>query len=76
MSKTILKPIWTCGIQLWGTASTSNIEIPIESLKPDSGRTLVCAEYGYPKRSPNINGERRNPPLQQIKWNLKEMSRL
>jgi hypothetical protein len=26
--KTILKPIWTYGIQLWGTASTSNIEIP------------------------------------------------
>jgi hypothetical protein len=25
--KTILKPIWTYGIQLWGTASTSNVEI-------------------------------------------------
>jgi hypothetical protein len=25
--KTILKPIWTYGIQLWGTASISNIEI-------------------------------------------------
>jgi hypothetical protein len=25
--KTILKPIWTYRIQLWGTASTSNIEI-------------------------------------------------
>jgi hypothetical protein len=25
--KTILKPIWTYGIPLWGTASTSNIEI-------------------------------------------------
>jgi hypothetical protein len=25
--KTILKPIWTYGIQLWRTASTSNIEI-------------------------------------------------
>jgi hypothetical protein len=25
--KTILKPIWTYGIQLWGTASSSNIEI-------------------------------------------------
>jgi hypothetical protein len=25
--KTILKPIWTYGIQPWGTASTSNIEI-------------------------------------------------
>jgi hypothetical protein len=25
--KTILKPIWAYGIQFWGTASTSNIEI-------------------------------------------------
>jgi hypothetical protein len=25
--KTTLKPIWAYGIQLWGTASTSNIEI-------------------------------------------------
>jgi hypothetical protein len=25
--KTILKPIWTFGIPLWGTASNSNIEI-------------------------------------------------
>jgi len=25
--KTILKPIWAYGIQLWGTASNSNIEI-------------------------------------------------
>jgi hypothetical protein len=49
--KTILKPIWTYGIQLWGTASTSKIE----SLAHDSGRTLVCAEYGYPKGSPNTN---------------------
>jgi hypothetical protein len=27
IDKTILKPIWTYGIQLWDTASTSNIEI-------------------------------------------------
>ena len=26
-NKTILKPVWTYGIQLWGSASTSNIEI-------------------------------------------------
>jgi hypothetical protein len=28
---------------------------PIESLAHDSGRTLVRAEYGYPKGSPNTN---------------------
>lgn len=27
LHKTILKPIWAYGIQLWGTASNSNIEI-------------------------------------------------
>jgi hypothetical protein len=26
---------------------------PIESFDDDSGPTLVCAEYGYPKGSPN-----------------------
>ena len=25
--KTILKPIWTYGIELWGTANNSNIDI-------------------------------------------------
>jgi hypothetical protein len=29
---------------------------PIESLAHDSGRTLVRAEDGYPKGSPNTNG--------------------
>jgi hypothetical protein len=49
--KAILKPVWTYGIQLGGTASTSNTEnprtFPIESLAHDSGRTSVRAEYGY-----------------------------
>jgi hypothetical protein len=29
--------------------------IPIESLAHDSGRTLVCAKYGYPKGSSDTN---------------------
>jgi hypothetical protein len=28
---------------------------PVEDLAHDSGRTLVRAEYGYPKKSPNTN---------------------
>jgi hypothetical protein len=28
---------------------------PVESREHDSGRTLVRAEYGYPKGSPNTN---------------------
>jgi hypothetical protein len=38
--------------------------IPNESLAHDSGRILVCAEYGYPKGSQITNISRRNPPLQ------------
>jgi hypothetical protein len=41
--KTILKPIWTYEIQLWGTASTSNVESPMS----DRGRPMVCAEHYY-----------------------------
>jgi hypothetical protein len=33
---------------------------PNESLTYDSGRTLVCAEYGYPKGSPNTNAHPNN----------------
>jgi hypothetical protein len=34
---------------------TNSRTFPIESLVHDSGRTLVCTEYGYPKGSPNTN---------------------
>lgn len=27
LNKTIVKPVWSYGIQLWGTARTSNIKI-------------------------------------------------
>jgi hypothetical protein len=36
---------------------------PTESLAHDSGRTLVRAEYGYRKGSPNTNNCRKNPLL-------------
>jgi hypothetical protein len=56
--KTLLKPIWTYGRQLRVTASTSNIEI-LERLQSKALRlivdSLVCAEYGYSKGSPNTN---------------------
>jgi hypothetical protein len=43
--KTILKPIWTYGIQLWGTASTFKIEI-LERFQSKALRMIVvCAEY-------------------------------
>jgi hypothetical protein len=42
--KTILKPIWTCGITLWGTASISNIEI-LQSYQNKVLRATVNAPW-------------------------------
>jgi hypothetical protein len=42
--KVILKPIWTYGIQLWGTISNSNIEI-LERFQPKVLRLIVDAPW-------------------------------
>lgn len=45
--KTILKPIWTYGIQLWGTASNSNIEI-LQRFQSKVLRNIVNAPWYVP----------------------------
>jgi hypothetical protein len=45
--KTIFKPIWTYGIKLWGTASTSNIEI-LERFQSKALRMIVDAPWHVP----------------------------
>jgi hypothetical protein len=45
--KAILKPIWTYGIQLWGTASTSNIEI-LERFQSKALRMIADATLYVP----------------------------
>jgi hypothetical protein len=45
--KSILKPIWTYGIQFWGTASTSNIEI-LERFQSKALRIIVNAPWCVP----------------------------
>jgi hypothetical protein len=45
--KTILKPIWTYGIQLWGTVFTSNIEI-LERFQSKALRIIVDAPWYVP----------------------------
>jgi hypothetical protein len=45
--KTILKPIWTYGIQLWGTVSTSNIEI-LERFQSQALRIIVDTPWYMP----------------------------
>lgn len=45
--KTILKPIWSYGIQLWGTASTSNIEI-LQRFQSKTLRSITNAPWYVP----------------------------
>jgi hypothetical protein len=59
--KSIHKPIWTYGIQLWGTASTSNIEI-LESFLSRALRIIVDA----PRYVPN-NHIRRDLQMPSVK---------
>jgi hypothetical protein len=47
MYKTILEPIWTYGTKLWGTASTSNIEI-LERFQSKALRMIVDAPWYLP----------------------------
>ena len=42
--KAILKPVWTYGIQLWGTASNSNIEI-LQRFQSKTLRSLIDAPW-------------------------------
>jgi hypothetical protein len=46
--KTNLKPIWIYGIQLWGTASTSNIEI-LELFQSKALHMILDAPWYVPK---------------------------
>jgi hypothetical protein len=45
--RTILKPLWIYGIQLWGTASTSNVKI-LERFKSKALRLIVDAPWYVP----------------------------
>lgn len=45
--KTVLKPIWTYGIQIWGSASTSNINM-IERFQTKTLRMITNAPWYVP----------------------------
>jgi hypothetical protein len=47
--KTVLRPIWTYGVPLWGTASTSNIEI-LQRFQNKVLRTMVNAPWYVPNK--------------------------
>ena len=42
--KTVIKPVWSYGIQLWGTASNSNIEI-LTRFQSKTLRSLINAPW-------------------------------
>ena len=42
--KTVIKPVWTYGIQLWGTANNSNIEI-LQRFQSKTLRSLINAPW-------------------------------
>jgi hypothetical protein len=69
--KTILKPIWTYGIQLWGTASTTNIEI-LERFQSKALRMIVDAPWYDPntfiRKDLHCPTVRLNAPLQLTLW--------
>ena len=48
--KVMVKPIWTYGIQLWGTSSTSNIEI-LERFQSKTLRRIVNAPWFVSNRT-------------------------
>jgi hypothetical protein len=52
--KSILKPIWTYGIQLWGTA----LPLPVDA------RTVVRVQPSHPSGPSNASRQGRNLPLQ------------
>jgi hypothetical protein len=61
--KAILKPIWTDGIQLWGTASTSNI-VNLETFQSKVLRMLLKATWYVPNtvirrtlETPTVKGQ-------------------
>jgi hypothetical protein len=61
--KAIFKPIWTYGIQLWGTASTTNIQI-LERLQSKGLHMIVDAPWYVPNtvirrdlQTPTVKGE-------------------
>ena len=48
--KTVIKPVWTYGFQLWGTASNSNIEI-LRRFQSKTLRSLINASWYVTKET-------------------------
>jgi hypothetical protein len=66
--KTLLKPIWTYGLQLWGTASTSNRDI-LEYLQSKPLRKVVDVPWYVPNTV-----IRRDPQTLTVKEEIRRYS--
>jgi hypothetical protein len=64
--KADLKPIWTYGIQLWGTASNSNIEI-LQRFQSKTLRSILNA-FGHISNHRIHEDLQMNTVLSEIKW--------
>jgi hypothetical protein len=73
--KAVLKPIWTYGIQLWGTASNSNIEI-LQRFQSKTLRSILNAPW-YINNHRIHEDLQMNTVLSEIKkWNTKYLRKL
>jgi hypothetical protein len=73
--KAVLKPIWTYGIQLWGTASKSNIEI-LQRYQSKALRSILNSPW-YINNCRIHEDLQMNTVLSEIKkWNAKHLTTL
>lgn len=67
--KTILKPVWTYGLQLWGTTSNSNIEI-LQRYQSKTLRLITDAPWFI--KNTNIHSDLRIPTIKEEIKNFSE----
>ena len=61
--KTVLKPIWTYGIELWGCASTSNVAV-IQRYQSKLLRTITKAPWYVSNHT--LHQDLRVPPVRKV----------
>lgn len=73
--KAAFKPIWTYGIQLWGTASNSNIEI-LERFQSKILRAMTGAPYFIPNSEIREDVKVNTVKSEVVKFSAKYLKRL
>ncbi|GBP03641.1 Probable RNA-directed DNA polymerase from transposon X-element [Eumeta japonica] len=72
--KSILKPVWTYGIELWGTASNSNIEI-LERFQTKAIRSMFnipkCIQNKYILQDLRLKTVKQEIAIRSLSYQLK-----